>query len=124
LIGTSRLAYPNQEDYGPVNRLVAGRQGSSTPDHAGRTSETGFAVSRFDAKKPPAAPLGRLLRDPYSEYQVCDERRGRCAVEKALLSRQQAHGYDDDENREFREKATEQPEDPSLTIMGFHDTYG
>jgi hypothetical protein len=47
------------------------------------------------------APLRRLPRDPYSEYQGCDERRGRCAVQKAFLSRQQAHRYDDAGNYSF-----------------------
>jgi hypothetical protein len=107
------------EDYGPVNRLVAGQQrqhaGSRRPYPGNRVG--GFALRRQETARGAAeyfqqvreevhdglrpaetdgdinqhrydthegtvqhAPLRRLPRDPYSEYQGCDERRRRCAV--------------------------------------------
>ena len=45
------------------------------------------------------AALRRLSRDPYTEHERRDERRGRRAVEKALLSNEQTERYDNNEDR-------------------------
>ena len=84
--------------------LAAGRQGSGTPDHAGRTSETGFAVSRFDAKKPPAAPPSTFSK--CARTYATGSGRPRLARIQERLS----HSIS--------------PKGRSLTITGVHDSCG